>query len=395
MLIAAITYALHLISLPAGWSRPQYSHRVFTRPSDAAIGENGTVAVVLAKLPNRDLPQRVLIVRSDGSTTFLHAYGALETQPFRLHQNPEDCLHDTRNCPYFANVALARDGTPFVTLEQSFSGAYSGALEAALVWNGTWHVVPGGKPFDHVGDPYTPTNVSIAAADTPLDFAFNGDFADGFGLNTDIRRPRHFRNIAAADYGSRTIQLGIGTVTAMRGSYVAGVDAGLGLEGRASYDTTALLWRCVQSVAVVHPCARTELGPGITYGVDARGEVVGDDEAWFSEGRSGGSPVLWRGGGRVRLSDAYGSAYGIAENGTIVGTFGEGTDLVPWHGSGFIADAHESHPHAILLDPLVRSLGSRHVSAALGVADDGRILAMVVAKGDRYDPGRLAILVPQ
>lgn len=394
MLIAAMAYALHLISLPAGWSRPQYSDRVFTRLSDVTIGENGSVAVVLAKMPSQDPPQRVWIVRADGSTTFLRAFGALETQPFRRHLDPEDCLRDTRSCPYFANIVLARDGTPFVTVEQPFSGAYSGALEAALVWNGSWHVVPGGKPFDHVGDPYTPTNVSIAAADTPLDFAFNGDFADGFGLNTDIHRPGYFRDIAAADYSSQTIQLGLGTVTAIRGSYVAGVDAGLGLEGHASYDTTALLWRCIQSAAAVRPCARTELGPGIAYGVDSRGEVVGDDEAWFSEGRSGGNPVLWRDGRRIRLSDEYGSAYAIAENGTIVGTFGLETYIVG-RTSGFIADAHALHPHALSLDPLVRNLGSRHVLAALGVADDGRILAIVVGRGDRYNQGKLAILAPQ
>jgi hypothetical protein len=396
--IATITYALHLISFPAGWSTPRNSSPVFTRPSDATIGENGTVAVILA---NQNAPQRVLIVRSDGTTTFLRAFDALQRRPFRRQIDPAACLHDTSDCAYFATVALARDGTAFVTLAKPFSGAYSGVLDSALMWNGSWHVVPDGKPFDHAGDPYTPTNVGIAAADSALDFAFNGNFLDGFGYDQDIHRPSYFRDIAAAHFGLRTTQLGLGTVTAMRGTYIAGADAGLGLGGHASFPTTALMWQCIESVAAIHPCTRTTLGPGVAYGVDTRGDVVGDDEAQFvnGPGRGVGHPVLWRDGKRVRLSDEYGSAYAISENGTIVGTFGgEKTpqgDIVCGRTSAFIADADESQPHALSLDPLIRNLGSRHVSAALGVADDRRILAIVGANGDGYKQGKLAILVRQ
>lgn len=408
MPIAAIVYTLHLLSFPTGWSTPEFDATVLGRPTEATIGANGAIAVILASRspfyedPKRKLrpilypPQRIWIVRSNGTTTELHAFDALETQPFDRHINPADCRNDTRSCPYFANVALAADGTPFVTLAQSFSGAYSGVREAALVWNGSWHVVPQGRPFDGTGDPYTPTNVSIAAADSLDDFAFNGDFRDGFGVDTDIHRNGYFRDIGAVHFGSRTIQLGLGTVTATRGSYAAGADAGLGLEGQASFPTTALLWQCVKSVAALHPCVRMELGQGIAYGVDALGEVVGDDVARydgmaFARRPPLGFPIIWRNDKKIRLSGNFGAAYAISENGTIVGAFG-----APGSGYlGFVAYARDEHPTAVALDPLVRDLGDRHVVTAFGVADDGRILVMVAPNGARYREGELAVLIPR
>lgn len=99
------------------------------------------------------------------------------------------------------------------------------------------------------------------------------------------------------------------------------------------------------------------------------------------------------------MSSEYGAAYAIAESGAVVGTFGGSNvgpgDIVLGPTSGFIADARERHPHAVPLDPLVNNLGGRHVVAAFGIANDGRILAIVGTRGDKRSRGKLAILTPQ
>jgi hypothetical protein len=275
-------------------------------------------------------------------------------------------------------------------------------LEAAVKWNGAWQAIPPGKPFDHAGDPNTPANVRIGAADTPQDYAYTGDFADSFGMDSAIamQRRSYWHDIAAARIGSRTIQLGLGSVSAMRRAFIAGEDAGNGTrDGLApSY---AVLWRCLTNIAAVNPCARRVLGPGTPYGVDSRGDVVGGDStAGGGELQNSGRPILWRAAGRTLLSDQYGAAYAISENGEIVGAFGGQrayNGLVYGRFSGFVADAHSSHPKAIALDRLVRTLGKRHIEAAFGVADDGRILVYVVPTDAQYpeEHRRLAILVPQ
>jgi len=45
---APLAYAMHVISFPSGWSLPEFS-QLGTRPGYAAMGQNGTVAVILAQ----------------------------------------------------------------------------------------------------------------------------------------------------------------------------------------------------------------------------------------------------------------------------------------------------------------------------------------------------------
>jgi len=142
-------------------------------------------------------------------------------------------------------------------------------------------------------------------------------------------------------------------------------------------------------------CARSELGAGIAYAVDSRGEAVGDDEpyvpaAGVSPLHSGGSPMLWHGGQGVRLSTDRGSAYAISQRGVIVGTLSSG----PFATSplnGFVAYADNSQAGATPLDRLVVNLGKFHVLAGLGITNDGRILCLV--NGDAATR-QLAELVP-
>jgi hypothetical protein len=58
------------------------------------------------------------------------------------------------------------------------------------------------------------------------------------------------------------------------------------------------------------------LGAGIAWSVATNGDVVGDDRSAF---KSAGRPTLWRRGQAIALSNLAGSAFGIADDGTIVG----------------------------------------------------------------------------
>lgn len=361
-------------------------------PVSATLGRNGTVAVLLARTgSDLHVSRRLLIVRANGTSVILRSESPEATNAFRRFLEPSACMTESRDCPSFENVALARDGTPFVTLRYALSGAYSGVSKAALVWNGAWHVVPLGKPFSGVGKPDDPDNVSIAAADTPTSFAFIGDFYDRFpdeDLDLASRDRYYMANVSGVEYGSLTAALGIGDATAMRGAFVAGFDARLKLVARYPQPTTAMLWRCVFSVAASRrPCIRHDLGPGVAYGVNSRGDAVGDDEQFLhNQGELpvySGSPVLWRNQRALRLSSAHGSAYAISENGAIVGVSDTGA---------FIANAYDAKPRARPLDELIPSLGNRHVQAAFGIADNDSILALVVGKDGKRE---LAVLVPQ
>jgi hypothetical protein len=223
---------LHLIPFLPGWSTPpaDWSSSPLTRPLEATIGANGAVAVILARTTKNGQANRVLVVRSDGTMTILQSESPAAESVFRRRfRQRTECLTKGEDCPSFSNVTLARDGTPFVTIQYWFDGAYSGIVEGALVWKGSWHVVPSGNPFDGAGDPWAPGNVSIAAAGTPLNYVFNGDYGDDPGYDTVAPHPPdYYENVTAARYGSHTIQLGVGTAMAMRGSYVAGFAAGWG-----------------------------------------------------------------------------------------------------------------------------------------------------------------------
>lgn len=417
MLIAA-TYVLHMLSFPAGWSTPapDDARSVGSRPAYAAMGSNGAVAVILAnKSIYRDAAsgatlienpaQRVLILRSDGTTTILRSPSASLVIP--RFPTCREGTADLRDCPFFSSVVLAADGTPFVTFSTYFSGAYSGSRDAALTWDGSWHRLQRQNVLHGLAKPEDPSNLSIAAADTPEDYAFVGNYHDFFpmeDLDKAGRDPLWMADVSGVTFSWGSVALGIGNATAIRGSFVAGFDGGLKLVAQPNPGSpaTALRWHCIQSIAAVHPCDRRVLGPGVAYAVDSSGDVVGDDEPRFGDSRplhSAGRPVLWRSGEAVRLSSEYGAAYAIAESGAVVGTFGGSNvgpgDIVLGPTSGFIADARERHPHAVPLDPLVNNLGGRHVVAAFGIANDGRILAIVGTRGDKRSRGKLAILTPQ
>jgi hypothetical protein len=408
MLLVAVTYALHLVSFPRGWSTPgPYDSRgAMSRPIDATMGANGSVAVILADRSRFSTPrqefrnpaQRILIVRSDGTTTVLRSPVTLALPGF---PHAAECLNDARNCAFFSNVALGRDGTPFATFKYRFNGAYSGMREVALVWNGAWHVVSQRNALRGIARPVDPDNVSIGAADTPWDYAFVGNYSDLSPMEDLVvaaRDPQWMADVSGVTFAWGSVGLGIGDATAIAGRYVAGFDAGLKLVEAPSSRAVALRWECVQSVAAMRPCARVALGPGIAYGVDSRGDAVGDDEAGLPDIARRtplytlGQPVLWRDRAMLALSSEYGAAYAIAEDGTIAGTMRPARE--DWGYEGFFADARDGAPHARPIDPLVANLGGLHVLAAFGASGNGRILALVIRKNDWRGERKLGVLVP-
>lgn len=406
--LIALAYTLHLIAFPAGLSMPQPLEAGTTsRPDDATIGANGSIAAILGDATSPaglSAPQRLLIVRSDGSTKLLRAEFPQATHAFAQYRGSTGCLNaGVAHCPYFSNVTLARDGTPFVTLRYIFSGAYSGTRNAGFVWDGQWHAVPDELPFHGLVKPTDPRNVSIVAADMRNGFAFVSDYFDLFPMeDLDLARtdPRYMTDVSGVALDSRLIALGIGDATAMRGRHVAGFDGGIKLVPENSPPTTALRWDCVESVASMHPCARVALGPGVAYGVDSGGDVVGDDEAtlpdiglqsppFYTMGR----PTLWRGQTVSTLSSQYGAAYAIADDGTIVGTERGAPDERRYN--GFVADARATPPRARPLDPLVTNLWGLHILGAFGISDDGRILVLVIRKNDWRGDRKLGVLIPR
>ncbi len=259
--------------------------------------------------------------------------------------------------------------------------------------------MPPGDTFAGMGKPGEPDNVSIPAAGSAISFAFVGDYGDRFpdeDLDLARENPYFMADISGLRHGGLNIALGVGDATAMRGSFVAGFDAGLKLV-RSRYDTVAAVWRCVPNELVKRrACKRSTLGPGIAYGIDSHGEAVGDDEpsapdVGALELHSPGFPVLWRLGDTIPFSEGIrGAAYAISESGVIVGTFSAGPTRNALL-SGFVASAGDRKPRAQALDDLVRNIGGRHIEAGLGVADDGRILAFVTEKDQKRE---LAVLLP-
>ncbi|MBD5655518.1 MAG: hypothetical protein IAI50_10135 [Candidatus Eremiobacteraeota bacterium] len=260
---------------------------------------------------------------------------------------------------YFRALALEDDGTPVATVVSHFWGGYSGAETSAYRWNGTaWELTPPHnvmRPAIRGWD----VNIEVAAVTTIGSAAFNGVYGHQCIPDTAfLNDPNYELNEVERRMGGRVVALGPGTATAMRGKIIVGFTAGLNPFGpscerpRAS---TAIEW---SENNVAH-----RIGRGVAYDVNAKGDIVGDNERLFGEPAQ---PMLWHDGRAIVLDHRHGSAYAIADDGTIVGQIGH---------EAFLADAGRP-------DAAIRRLDDRlvdrswHVSAAYGIATRGQILAI-------------------
>ena len=137
VLIAFVTYILHLVALPQGWSTTDYVAYSTTRPTaNAVIGRDGTIAVLLWRQSELGgVSGTVLVVHPNGRSVMLRSNSIYGPPQFLRRLGASGCAQDKSDC-WFTNVALADDGTPFVTAAYGFSGAYGGDVYGAFAWNG-------------------------------------------------------------------------------------------------------------------------------------------------------------------------------------------------------------------------------------------------------------------
>jgi hypothetical protein len=331
-----------------------------TKPALVSIARNGAVAVIIPSGPGDDSNggRRIVVRRSDGSRVYLKPPAdAVLAHHFRMKYGPATNPHFQD--VFFRSIRLEDDGTPVATVASHFWGGYMGVETAAYRWTDAgWTLTPptNAMPADVPG---WEVNTEVGAVESLGSAAFNGVYGHQWMPDSDfLNDPNYELNEVERRIGSRVVALGPGTATAIRGSTLVGFTAGSNPFGpscdrpHASY---ALEWSGNN--------VERRLGHGIAYDVNTSGDVVGDDERRFGEP---GRPMLWRGGHGFVLDRRAGSAYGIADDGTIVGRVDRGA---------FIADAGRPHAAIRLLDALLVDR-SWHIVAAYGIATRGQILAV-------------------
>jgi hypothetical protein len=282
---------------------------------------------------------------------------------------------------FIADLRLASDGTPFVTMSAQFSGAYSGISERVLSWDGAkWHERDATLPIRYT-DFFD--NRSVGAVESRFRFAVVGDYRDAthFMYDEHDRDPTYYMPQSGIVEGGVITSLGVGTITSLRGRLKAGY---LQPYGWCEQGGTPIAARWIG-------VKKQLLGPGIAFGVDANGDVVGSDRPLvsptpsyngvteYSDCKEQGHPVLWRDRASVQLSSLSGSALAIRD-GTIVGTA---------EGRAFLSHADESARKLHYLDDLVA--GDWKITIAFAIDGRGRILALGERSGS---PTGLLILDP-
>jgi hypothetical protein len=290
-----------------------------------------------------------------------------------------------------AGLRLADDGTPFITLAEGAGSTRE--WEWVYSWNGSaWRKYDIELPSRYGG----PSNRSIGAVEAPDRFAVVGDYRDvtGFDYSAHDKDPTYYMDEAGIVNGDSTTSLGLGDVLSMRGRFSAGYVAPYGWCINMGAPT-AVLWKGTK---------KSTLGPGIGFGVDANGDVVGDDRTLGNRSFGGeidvdctddARPTLWRQERTIHVSEERGSALAI-RNGLIVGTAGvtrfcckDGRDGFAG-GRAFAAHADDVRHSFQYLDDITR--GDWTITSAFAIASSGRILA--VGHGPDSAAANILILDP-
>ena len=364
--LLALLYVVQAMSLPSGMAvdlDPSPGGSVSAPapgpPPSISLSKAGTVGVIMYPEGSSPLQaQRLLIVRGDGTRTILDRPSDAVLSKFFKH-------YPGQPQAYFAGLKFARDGTPFATVISLFSGAFSGSEDGVFKWNGDmW--------MDALSEETPPNsdNVTLGAADQPWRAVYNVNYNNTFIPDLDYARSDpHFQEYwSLLGDGKKYTKLGFGTSTAMRDATVVGFSAGL--RSLASFKPLCVAWEWVRGL-------RVKLGSGVPFDVNANGDVVGDDEPVLG---SDGVPVLWHSGQTIKLSESKGSAFAIADDGTIVGRVG---------GDGFII---RGKGVLTRIDTLLATPGW-HVTAIYGIATSGRLLA--VGQKAPYNELKLLLLDPK
>jgi hypothetical protein len=377
-------YALRSLAVPAGLALTNAPVRPLEAPF--ALAANGAVAALAYDDRGTHAASQVVVWRADGTRTVIGLPPDAVLEAVLRHYGP---ITKGPREPYrratFAHVVLAGDGTPFATVAAGFSGAYSGTDKGVVRWTGTrWIAVDPSRKRD---DFSLPTDFDVAAAELPgLRVAMTADYW-GLFVNIDaVRSQEHYQLPQAWVLdATATHVLGFGRITSLAGKYAGGYIGET--NGRPMPDNfnigtqrpVALLWRNDRS---------TRLGPGIAFGVNELGAAVGDDRTTIDgttqmttrtansastivrAGIPDGVPMLWNAGTTTTLAKRAGTAFAIARDGTIVGTFTNGAGFVVKNGALHELDAS-----------VVRGAHGKTVAGAYAIGARGRILVTTAGRG--------------
>jgi hypothetical protein len=358
MLLLLALYAVTAILPPAGMNAAVFS--LDTNPSRTiSLSKSGSVALIVAGCASRSCDlNRVLVVRADGSRVLLDLPSDDVLAPFFRQYLLGS--HGEHRFPFkkFTAVFLADDGTPFVTVAAPFSGAFSGVDQGVFVWNGRW------VPAFPNGVPFVSGNAGVGAAQSLTTFVSNGNYSNYFA---DLDSPQAQEDHVIVTRSGKSEDRGDGDALAARGDFVVGsVPGHFNLAPPVQPNPVATEWLA---------SGPKQLGAGIARAVNARGLVVGDDETSAGDD---GHPTAWISGRPSRLDARVGTAYAVADDGTIVGSSG---------GSAFVARISKGKSVVAQIDDRLLERGW-HVVAAYGINASGHILAV----GSRQN-GELRVLL--
>jgi hypothetical protein len=377
ILLISLLYLLHPLALPAGTtavlgptsSQAAMEPVLYRRPTTVSISRDGTVGLVVGESEEHAF-DRVYVFRNGASVAIPLVPKSLLGRFFLSVYNEE---HGTTGfnealLTQVRNLVIGDDDTLFVGISSSVEGAYSAEQDASFKWSSlVWLPSPSVAFSESI-----PKNVWVAAADGTADIGYVADRLYLDPASQARLTPDALDDVAVwAHSGSLTL-LGTGVITAVCGNRVVGYDAHYvpsGIDVKPTSDAVlAEEWNGGR---------HSLLGYGLAWSVNADGDVVGDDRTTL---KSVGYPTLWHKGKAIRLSSAHGSAFAIANDGTIVGDEVSGA---------FIIRAEDPKRQPVLLDSLLTGSGW-HVRAAYAISANGDILALASRKGADH----MVLLVP-
>lgn len=359
-MLAAILYSVQILSLPRHsvavlWptsTQVLMEPVLYRRPSTVALASSCAAIVVRTHESNgRNGPERVVV---DGDVLPFPKIDVLA--PYFI--NP-----GARNLMSVRNLVLAQRGKPVIAVYDEVSGAYWAVQEASFAWDGSRWI-----PALPTASGMMPKNVWVAAADSHGGLGYVGDYLYFDPARLTNALADSLSNVAMIYRAQHPMVLGRGIITAMSANRTVGYDDGYVPGANGSTPVHAIEWQGF---------IRSVLGEGIAWSVNAQGDVVGDNRKTL---KSVGVPMLWHEGRPIRLGDTEGTAFAIADNGTIVGDM---------KSHAFLIQPNDPSHHLIVLDDLVG--GGWHISAAYYVAANGDILALASRK---RAPSRLVLLRP-
>lgn len=364
MMLAALLYTVQLLSLPpndvvvTGPTPTQALMEpvLFRRPSTIALSSSGIAAFVVGKSEGHAADNMEHIVIDDAKMHVLPLPGVGALAPFFLSPRAANLIS-------VRNLVISRKGKPVVGLSMDISGAYGATQEASFTRVGSRWI-----PALRDSSGAMPKNVWVAAADSRGGLGYVGDYLDLDPASLVNARGDNLFNVAMTRIAQRAMVLGSGIITGMSGNRTVGYDDGYVPGSNGSTPVRAIKWTGYY---------RSVLGTGIAWSVNAQGDVVGDNRKTL---KSVGVPMLWHNDKPIRLSDAEGTAFAVADDGTIVGDV---------KSRAFLIRPNDASHRLIFLDDLVA--GGWNITAAYYVASNGDILALA---SKRRTLSRLVLLRP-